>query len=106
MSNLALTAGNVLQGLAAGREVEIALPNGGIVRAIPSPAFDMHGNPVVGNDGYQAVQLDISSRAAGGEVEAQLRMSQTTYKYYIEKARNMMPRLALAQERLMLRSGK
>ncbi len=106
MSNLARTAGNVIHGLAAGQSVEIALPNGGVVSAVPSPAADHWGNPIMGDDGLQAVQLDVQSQALGGRVEATLRMSQTSYSYYINKARNMMPRLALAQERLMLRSGK
>lgn len=108
MSNLALLgqAGDIIDSLARGEAVEIALPMGGVVRAVPEQVVDDFGDPVIGRDGGELFNLHVQSDAAGGLVKAVIQMERQSVNYYIQKARNLMPRLQVTAQRLMLRSGR
>lgn len=97
MSNLAITAQNVINGLTRGEEVVIALPNGTVIKAVPSR--------VQGPMGEELIQLDVRSDGKAGAIEGVLRMEPRTFDHCVAKAQSLMPRLAVMQSRLMLRGG-
>lgn len=109
MSNLALlgSASDIIDSLAAGEAVEIALPMGGVVKAFPRRVIDQYGNPMAGRDGSPLVDLLINSEGtAGGPVDVVIRMQETSFVHYVNKARGMVPRLQVMSQRLQLRSGR
>lgn len=108
MSNLALlgSAADIINALADGETVEIALPMGGTVKAVPSMATDQFGNQLYGENGGRLINLHVLTDTKGGRVHTVSQMEEESFTYFIEKARNMVPRLQVMSQRLQLRSGR
>lgn len=94
MSNLVRQYTDVVGGLQRREPVEVRLPGGTIVKAIPEQ-IEVNGQPFM----QLYVQVDGSSV---GPIEAQIRMSPETYEKSLVKAQDATPRLVAMQERRTL----
>lgn len=98
MSSLVAQYVDTLGSLTRREPVQVRLPNGTVVTAIPEEIY--------AGDGQTLMQLHVQINGASGPIEAQIRMSHETYEKSLVKARNMTPRFEAAQRRLLLREGR
>lgn len=98
MSSLVAQYVDTVGSLERREPVQVRLPNGTVVTAIPQE--------ICVGDGQTLMQLHVQIDGPTGPMEAQIRMSHETYERSIVKARDMTPRFQAAQQRLMLREGR
>lgn len=98
MSSLVAQYVNTLGALTERQPVQVRLPNGAVVTAIPEEVC-------IGGD-QTIMQLHVQIDGPTGPIEAQIRMSHDTYERSLVKARNLTPRFEAAQRRLLLREGR
>lgn len=95
MSGLARTYQNVVGALQRGEAFQLRL--GGVVVNASEP------EDVVGPNGEPLKQVYVQLQGPDGPVEAQVRMSPSTYEKSLVRAEKLTPRLQVLQQRLQLR---
>ena len=95
MSNLARTYQNAVTALQRGEAFQIRL---GKVVVDASDVED-----VVGPDGEALKQVYVKIQGPDGPLEAQVRMSPSTFEKSLVRAEKLTPRLQMMQQRLQLR---